>query len=186
MEKEKIFRDYLIAPKRKSYGKDKANWKEDCIFCAAAKKIKDDSIKAPAVIKLKGTEVFLVADFDHNMLVVNPYPYVPRGHLEIAPKRHMKDYDELREEEVDEIFKKIIPAAKKVLTKEYEKEKIIGFNIGINIGVQAGGTIEHFHVHVVPRFPKEVGWLETTASTKIMDEDAKTTMLRLAKHFKRK
>ena len=32
-----------------------------------------------------------------------------------------------------------------------EDETITGFNIGMNIGEDAGQTIFHFHMHIIPR-----------------------------------
>ena len=33
-----------------------------------------------------------------------------------------------------------------------EKFKPYGFNIGINNGTDAGQTVEHAHIHIIPRY----------------------------------
>ena len=75
------------------------------------------------------------------------YP-VSSQHCLIVPKRHIKDYFELNEDEVigcDQLIKKI---KKKV---EKNDRTIKGFNIGINSGKVAGQSIMHCHIHLIPR-----------------------------------
>lgn len=170
-----IFRNYLIAPdNRFEYLKNLDAHKEDkCIFCDAC----EHAEKAPIKIK----EVPIIADFEQSFLVINCFPYVSQGHVMVVPKRHVADIDELSSDEIEEIFKEIIPKIKAVLKKEYPKTE--GFNIGINMGRAAGATIEHLHVHVVPRSGKEAAFMESTAGTRIIENPEKT-MVDLAKHFK--
>jgi len=42
---------------------------------------------------------------------------------------------------------------KDVLIKRFNPS---GFNVGINIGVVAGQTIPHVHIHVIPRYDGDV------------------------------
>lgn len=170
MENQKAFEHYLSAEQREQYleGLDS---KKDCIFCAAVHFLKQGKVK----------DVYVVAVFKHCFLVVNAYPYVPRGHLMAVPKRHVCDYNDLAKEEIDEIFNKAVRGAKSALEKEYKKAT--GFNIGINLGKHAGASIEHLHIHIVPRYPEEAGFMETTAKTRIVSEHPQTTMKKLAKYF---
>ena len=48
-----------------------------------------------------------------------------------------------------------------ILSEQKEKlsisdKTITGFNIGINIGKDAGQTIMHCHIHLIPRRPNDV------------------------------
>ena len=45
-----------------------------------------------------------------------------------------------------------------------------GFNVGYNQGNYAGASIKHIHVHVVPRYQSELGFIEIVGKTKIILE----------------
>ena len=78
---------------------------------------------------------------------LDSYP-VSNQHCLIIPKRHVKDYFELSEEEVlgcDQLIKKV------KITVESNDKTIKGFNIGINSGKEAGQSIMHCHIHLIPR-----------------------------------
>ncbi len=75
------------------------------------------------------------------------FPVTPL-HTLIIPKRHIKDYFELTQDEFiacNEIIKQL----KEDLTKK--DSTIEGFNIGMNSGEVAGQTIFHCHIHLIPR-----------------------------------
>jgi diadenosine tetraphosphate (Ap4A) HIT family hydrolase len=42
---------------------------------------------------------------------------------------------------------------KEIFDVQYEP---VGYNIGVNVGVHAGQTIEHMHVHLIPRYVGDV------------------------------
>ena len=69
-------------------------------------------------------------------------------HTLIVPKRHVVSYFELRDNELIELAK-IIKNQKNELTNL--DKTISGFNIGMNIGEDAGQTVFHCHVHIIPR-----------------------------------
>ena len=78
---------------------------------------------------------------------LDSYP-VSSQHCLIIPKRHVKDYFDLSEEEVlgcDQLIKKI------KIKVENNDITIKGFNIGINSGKEAGQSIMHCHIHLIPR-----------------------------------
>jgi diadenosine tetraphosphate (Ap4A) HIT family hydrolase len=80
-------------------------------------------------------------------LLPDLYPVTP-GHTLVVPARHIDDYIRLTAAEVIDIGLGISTARQMILQRY---DDIDGFNIGINIGVAAGQTIEHAHVHVIPR-----------------------------------
>ena len=75
------------------------------------------------------------------------YP-VSEMHCLIIPKRHVKDYFDLTEEEVI-ACNKLIKGVKKEV--EIKDSTVKGFNIGTNSGKIAGQSIMHCHIHLIPR-----------------------------------
>ena len=59
----------------------------------------------------------------------------------------------------------------------------LGFNIGFNIGEASGASIEHLHQHVVPRYHRELGFVDITAGAKIIIEDPQVTLNKLKDAF---
>ena len=75
------------------------------------------------------------------------YP-VTNGHTLVIPKRKVQSFFDLTEEETAAMFELLH------LQKEDLKNKdssITGYNIGINDGEDAGQTIMHCHIHLIPR-----------------------------------
>ena len=79
------------------------------------------------------------------------FPVNP-GHLEIIPKRHIKDWCETTQEEKLAIFK-LLEDAKKLIDEKYHPD---AYNIGMNLGEDAGQSIMHLHVHLIPRYKNDV------------------------------
>ncbi|UFS61842.1 HIT family protein [Sulfurimonas sp. HSL-3221] len=75
------------------------------------------------------------------------YP-VTRLHTLIIPKRHVADYFELTQEEIAAMHDLLQHQKARLLALD---ETISGFNIGINVGADAGQTIFHVHMHLIPR-----------------------------------
>lgn len=77
---------------------------------------------------------------------VNIKPVVP-GHVLVSPVRIVKRFADLTSEEVSDLFcttQKIAAAVQ----KEFEGTSL---TISIQDGPEAGQTIEHVHVHILPR-----------------------------------
>lgn len=155
---DKNFKNYLYIDKI-DYVKNKKQG--NCIFCNS------DSIKNT-----------LINEFNDFLIVLNKYPFNP-GHLLVIPKRHVEDIDELSENEFITLFE-LIKLSKKILNKIYAPD---GFNIGLNLGDAAGGSIKHLHVHLVPRFRSEVNFLEVTSSTRVIVEKLEDTLQKLQYEF---
>ena len=75
------------------------------------------------------------------------YP-VSKYHCLIIPKRHIKDYFDLSNEELIACNNLI-----KIIKKEIiDKDKTVkGFNLGTNIGNISGQSIMHCHFHLIRR-----------------------------------
>ncbi|MFV3255000.1 HIT domain-containing protein, partial [Klebsiella pneumoniae] len=46
--------------------------------------------------------------------------------------------------------------------------KPAGYNIGYNMGLAAGGSIEHLHMHIIPRYNNEIGIAELLGGKKVL------------------
>ena len=75
------------------------------------------------------------------------YP-VSRLHVLIIPKRHIKNYFELSNDELIACNEIILLSEKKI--KIIDKT-IQGFNLGTNCGKVAGQSVNHCHIHLIPR-----------------------------------
>ena len=100
----------------------------DCIFCSL-----DESR-----IENENDLVLCVKDL---------YP-VTIGHSLIIPKRHVQSFFDLTDEERASMFSVLARQKKDV---EQRDKFITGFNVGINDGIDAGQTIMHCHIHLIPR-----------------------------------
>jgi diadenosine tetraphosphate (Ap4A) HIT family hydrolase len=79
------------------------------------------------------------------------YP-VNKGHMLIIPKRHVADYFSLSNEEISSI-NDLLFKCKVLLDEKYHPS---GYNIGVNCGKDAGQTIFHCHVHIIPRYKGDI------------------------------
>jgi diadenosine tetraphosphate (Ap4A) HIT family hydrolase len=159
------FRDYLTAPDKIAYIEGKERQMVKCILCAIIKH--DKRIKTKI---LYNNKKFIV--------LLNMFPFNP-GHVMVVPLRHVEKLDELSKDELHEFF---WMGAKTVKLVEAAFNPI-GVNIGLNIGAAAGASIEHLHLHIVPRYPRELGFMETTADTRTLVMDADTVYERFQPHI---
>jgi diadenosine tetraphosphate (Ap4A) HIT family hydrolase len=73
---------------------------------------------------------------------------VTQHHTLIIPKRHVPGYFDLYQPELSATHS-LLAEAKKAIEKM--DQTVSGFNVGVNSGVDAGQTIFHCHVHLIPR-----------------------------------
>lgn len=109
--------------------KDAFNYREkDCIFCNLPKSR-------------------VIDEDDFIMVVKDNYP-VTKHHTLFIPKRHVEDYFGLFQPELNSLNKFITLYKEKIMSKD---KLVTGFNIGMNNGEDAGQTIFHCHIHLIPR-----------------------------------
>lgn len=154
-----IKRNNLFVPDKLEYAKG-ARPPVSCILCAVAQKSKD--VASFEVARYKG---FLVS--------ANLYPYNP-GHMLIFPERHIEHPRELDEGEI-QVLHMLQMLVMDVLGTLYGAAS---FNSGYNVGASSGASIDHFHVHVVPRYDKESGFIDIIGGAKIIVEDPQVTCSR--------
>ncbi|MEK9150797.1 MAG: HIT family protein [Patescibacteria group bacterium] len=109
----------------------------DCLFC----KIINKEISADVIYE--DGDVVVVLDVQ---------PRAP-GHAIVLPKIHVENILELPEENIQGVF----AAVKKVVGLLEKSLKSDGFTIGINHGRVSGQTIDHLHIHVIPRWQGDGG-----------------------------
>ena len=80
------------------------------------------------------------------------YP-VSKYHCLIIPKRHIKDYFDLTDQELIACNKLIKVIKKEILGRD---QSVKGFNLGTNIGKVSGQSILHCHLHLIPRRTDDV------------------------------
>ena len=69
-------------------------------------------------------------------------------HTLVIPRRHVSDYFDLTEAELDDIQRLLLKH--KTLIENHDSS-VTGFNVGNNIGRSAGQTVFHAHSHLIPR-----------------------------------
>ena len=89
----------------------------------------------------------IIDEYKNFFVIRDAYPVTPLHSL-IITKRHVVSYFQCSKEELNEI--PIILDTQKTELK-FLDDTITGFNIGMNIGEDAGQTIFHCHVHIIPR-----------------------------------
>ena len=105
---------------------------ENCIFC----KIANGEIPAATLYE------------DEDFRVILDLGPASKGHALILPKAHAANIYEIS----DEMAAKAMVLAKKMATKMTDALGCDGFNIVQNNGEQAGQTVFHFHMHLIPRY----------------------------------
>jgi diadenosine tetraphosphate (Ap4A) HIT family hydrolase len=79
------------------------------------------------------------------------FPVSP-GHALLVPSRHVASWFEATEAERLELMAAIDAARNAILARHRPD----GFNIGMNLGAVAGQTVDHLHLHVIPRYAGDV------------------------------
>ncbi len=85
-------------------------------------------------------------DSEEAIAFADAFP-LAEGHMLVAPRKHVSSIYELTGPEQAAIWKLVAEVRERLLTGL----KPDGFNIGLNDGLAAGQTVDHAHVHVIPR-----------------------------------
>jgi len=95
-------------------------------------------------------EARVIYDNENAYLIYDKFPVSP-GHILIISKRHISSFFDLNQNEHRSICE-LIPKAKEIIEQKFNPQ---GYNIGVNIGRDAGQTILHCHIHVIPRYTND-------------------------------
>jgi diadenosine tetraphosphate (Ap4A) HIT family hydrolase len=90
----------------------------------------------------------IIHEDDLTYIIRDAYP-ITKGHTLIIPKRHVESFDQISVQELQEMMLDSLYKAKLEIDLEYSPD---GYNIGINDGAVAGQTVNHLHLHIIPRY----------------------------------
>ena len=93
----------------------------------------------------------VVAESRHAVAIEDQYP-VSLGHTLLIPKVHAETLFSQRTDIQADIWC-LLARVKVKLQSRFNPD---GFNVGLNEGLAAGQTVEHAHVHVIPRYDGDV------------------------------
>ena len=146
-----------IVPRNMNGSDDISNLQALCYSCNAMKRDRDDadfrSIAASYQKREKGClfceidDARVIGENELCYAIRDEYP-VTEYHTLIIPKRHVPGFFDLYQPEINAIY---------ALLAEFKREierldsQASGFNVGINSGEDAGQTIFHCHIHLIPR-----------------------------------
>ena len=111
-------------------------------------------------------ETLIVARSPHSFVLLNNYPYNP-GHVMVIPRTHTGAYEGLEPATLLDharLKQRTLAALEAAMDAE-------GFNVGLNLGTAAGGSIDdHVHTHVVPRWTGDTNFMPVVGDTKVIVE----------------
>ena len=87
------------------------------------------------------------AENDYAYVINDAFP-ITEMHALIIPKRHVKTYFDLNADELGACHDLLNSMRSGILDEDSSVE---GFNIGMNNGTVAGQTVDHCHIHLIPR-----------------------------------
>ena len=128
--------------------------KNGCLFCRILARPQDDAEH----------EVF--ARSTHSFALLNRYPYT-FGHSMVVPYAHVSTPEDLPPEALQDMTlmtNRVMRALRHIADPP-------AFNIGANIGAEAGaGIAAHYHFHVVPRWPGDANFMVAIGDTQTVPD----------------
>jgi ATP adenylyltransferase len=89
----------------------------------------------------------VIAENELCFAIRDGYPVSPY-HTLIIPKRHVSDFFELYQSEFNAVCALLRQTKAEIIGIDHD---VTGFNVGVNVGRDAGQTIYHAHIHLIPR-----------------------------------
>jgi histidine triad (HIT) family protein len=109
---------------------------DNCIFCK--------------IIGSEESEKTVVFENDA-VIAIKPRDEVAQGHTLVIPKEHHRDIFDIPAQSL----KELIVVSQQLAKSLTEKYRASGVNILHASGADAGQSVFHFHIHVVPRYPDD-------------------------------
>ena len=111
---------------------------KDCVFC----KIVRGEIPSHKVYE------------DDDVLAFLDISQVTKGHTLVISKKHYDNFLSTPKEDMH----KVMDVAQRIGQVQIMKLGAKGVNILTNVNKEAGQSVYHFHVHVIPRYEKQEGF----------------------------
>jgi len=148
--------DHII-PRNKGGIDDLSNFQALCYSCNAMKRDRDDTDfrgmaksyddREQGCLFCEMPQERIIASNELCYAIRDGFP-VTEHHTLVIPKRHVSGYFDLYQPELNAIHSLL----DEIRTEIESLDNIVtGFNVGINSGEDAGQTIFHCHVHLIPR-----------------------------------
>ena len=148
--------DHII-PRNSGGTDDESNLQSLCYSCNAMKRDRDATdfrgISSSYKDRESGClfceipEERIIAENELAYAIYDAYP-VTKLHTLIIPKRHVSDFFSLYQPEKNAISNLLDLQRQAILNSD---PLVTGFNVGNNVGEDAGQTIMHCHTHLIPR-----------------------------------
>jgi ATP adenylyltransferase len=146
-----------IVPRAKGGSDDLSNFQALCVTCNTNKRDRDDtdfrgiltsySARDEACLFCRVGADRILAENELCYAVRDGFPVAPM-HTLVITKRHVADYFDLYQPEINSIQSMLKEQSAQIRDAD---PAVTGFNVGINAGAEAGQTVFHVHVHLIPR-----------------------------------
>jgi diadenosine tetraphosphate (Ap4A) HIT family hydrolase/5-methylcytosine-specific restriction endonuclease McrA len=148
--------DYIIP--RNAGGKDDlSNLQALCYGCNSIKRDKDDTdfrkVRESYSLRVEGCPFChlpkgrILQENELAVAIRDAIPVTPL-HTLVIPKRHISDLFEFSRPETN-AYNELLKRMKQEI--QQADAKVAGFNVGVNNGEAAGQTVQHCHIHLIPR-----------------------------------
>lgn len=155
--------NHLWAPWRMAYIRGEKKPTDGCIFC---QKVLGEDAAENVLVRSR-----------YVYATLNLYPY-NSGHLMIVPYEHVDSQEKLA---ADALIDMMLTTNRMLgaLRTAYNPP---AFNLGANLGAAAGaGITEHYHFHVVPRWPGDANFMTAVGDTRVIPASLEETYRDLRK-----
>ena len=148
--------DHII-PRNHGGTDDQSNLQALCYSCNAMKRDRDTTDfrevntsydhRVSGCIFCEMPSERVIAENELAYAILDAFP-VTEGHTLIIPKRHVSDFFSLYQPERNAMQRLLEEQRQNILNAD---STVTGFNIGNNVGEDAGQTVMHCHTHLIPR-----------------------------------
>ena len=148
--------DHII-PRNRGGTDDQSNLQALCYSCNAMKRDRDTTDfrevntsydhRESGCIFCEMPSERVIAENELAYAILDAFP-VTEGHTLIIPKRHVSDFFSLYQPERNAMQRLLEEQRQNILNAD---STVTGFNIGNNVGEDAGQTVMHCHTHLIPR-----------------------------------